>query len=402
MENIPKEKPIIFAPNHQNAMMDPLALIFTNPLQTTFLARSDIFKNKFTKYLLHRLKILPVYRIRDGVSSLKKNDAIFEQSIQILKENKPLALFPEGTHNNKHQLLPLKKAIPRIAFKALKDANYEMDIQVIPVGIYHKNYWKFRTRLEINYGKAISLKDYADILKEDENKATKIFMNDLKTGLNKQMLNIESKENYQVYESIISVHTNSETQFASELQQSKALYAQSKAFFMHHPGQLEQIKNTIGEYKKLKAKYQLDDEHVKEINKFKIISKSLFYVVTFPIFLYGLIHHGIFFAGIKTVVNKIVKDRQFYSTFQFAASLVVFPILHLTLAIICFLISNNNLAISIAYFLSLPLSGVFSFDYYDSFKQTTKTIKFNRLSKKQPKEYSRLLRLKQEIKDFGL
>jgi 1-acyl-sn-glycerol-3-phosphate acyltransferase len=44
-ERIPKDQPIIFAANHQNALMDPLALVCTNPLQTLWLARADIFKS---------------------------------------------------------------------------------------------------------------------------------------------------------------------------------------------------------------------------------------------------------------------------------------------------------------------------------------------------------------------
>ena len=58
-ENIPTDKPIIFAPNHQNALMDPLAMIFSTPKQIVFLARGDIFKGKkliaflnFIKYYL--------------------------------------------------------------------------------------------------------------------------------------------------------------------------------------------------------------------------------------------------------------------------------------------------------------------------------------------------------------
>jgi len=63
---IPKGKPIIFAPNHQNALMDPLALACTNPYQSVWLARADIFKSKAASRFLIFLKLLPVYRIRDG------------------------------------------------------------------------------------------------------------------------------------------------------------------------------------------------------------------------------------------------------------------------------------------------------------------------------------------------
>ena len=45
-KNIPHGKPIIFAANHQNALMDPLAILFTSPEQSVFLTRADIFNNR--------------------------------------------------------------------------------------------------------------------------------------------------------------------------------------------------------------------------------------------------------------------------------------------------------------------------------------------------------------------
>lgn len=42
-DNIPNNSPIIFAPNHQNALMDPLAVLYGSKRQIVFLARADIF-----------------------------------------------------------------------------------------------------------------------------------------------------------------------------------------------------------------------------------------------------------------------------------------------------------------------------------------------------------------------
>ncbi len=118
-ENVPKDKPIIFAPNHQNALMDPLAMLFSTPKQIVFLARGDIFKGKILIKFLTFIKILPVYRQHDGKAALKKNDAVFDESVDYLKHSGAFCLFPESIHNPHRNLLPLKKGIPRIAFMAL-------------------------------------------------------------------------------------------------------------------------------------------------------------------------------------------------------------------------------------------------------------------------------------------
>ena len=46
VENINPDDHLIFAPNHQNALMDALAVLFTHKGQPVFLARADIFKKK--------------------------------------------------------------------------------------------------------------------------------------------------------------------------------------------------------------------------------------------------------------------------------------------------------------------------------------------------------------------
>ena len=68
-ENINPDDPLIFAPNHQNALMDALAVLFTHKGQPVFLARADIFKRKTIAAILYFLKILPVYRIREGLAA---------------------------------------------------------------------------------------------------------------------------------------------------------------------------------------------------------------------------------------------------------------------------------------------------------------------------------------------
>ena len=63
-ENINPDEHLIFAPNHQNALMDALAVLFTHKGQPVFLARADIFRKKPIAAFLYFIKILPVYRIR--------------------------------------------------------------------------------------------------------------------------------------------------------------------------------------------------------------------------------------------------------------------------------------------------------------------------------------------------
>ena len=158
--NIPRNKPIVFAPNHQNALSDSVAVILHTRFQPVWLGRADIFKSKHLAAILKFIKIIPAYRIRDGRENLAKNDKTFNDSVKILENIAALALFPEATHSGKRQMMAHKKAVSRIVFLAEEKTNNILDIQIIPTGIYYSHYWKFNRSLVLNFGEPICVKDF--------------------------------------------------------------------------------------------------------------------------------------------------------------------------------------------------------------------------------------------------
>ncbi|MGE5419489.1 MAG: 1-acyl-sn-glycerol-3-phosphate acyltransferase, partial [Chloroflexota bacterium] len=201
-ENINPEDSIIFAPNHQNALMDALAVLYAHKGQPIFLARSDIFKRKIIASLLYFLKMLPVYRLRDGFSSLKGNDEIFEKTVDVLKNKNGLVILPEGDHAGYRRLRQLKKGICRIAFQAEEATDFNLKLKIIPVGLEFSNYTRYRQVLTVVFGKPFEVSDYFNTYRENPDKA----LNDLKLRLSvemkKVMIHIESLEDYEAIDEL--------------------------------------------------------------------------------------------------------------------------------------------------------------------------------------------------------
>ncbi len=84
-KNIPKNEILVFAPNHQNALIDALVFVASTKGQHVFLGRADIFKRYIIQKLLTFIKILPIFRIRDGKENLITNNPIFNKTIDVLK-----------------------------------------------------------------------------------------------------------------------------------------------------------------------------------------------------------------------------------------------------------------------------------------------------------------------------
>ena len=57
------------------------------------------------------LKMIPVFRFRDGLANVKKNAGAFEQTRALLKSKKSILIFPEGNHQASYYLRPLQKGI---------------------------------------------------------------------------------------------------------------------------------------------------------------------------------------------------------------------------------------------------------------------------------------------------
>ena len=85
VNNIPTDSPVIFVSNHPNTMIDPLVVGTTCNRKLFFFAKSTLFNNPFSKWLLPKLQLVPVYRKQDNPSQINKNEDTFEKGFHILK-----------------------------------------------------------------------------------------------------------------------------------------------------------------------------------------------------------------------------------------------------------------------------------------------------------------------------
>jgi 1-acyl-sn-glycerol-3-phosphate acyltransferase len=211
-ENINPGDHLIFAPNHQNALMDALAVLFTQEGQLIFLARADIFKRKTIAAILYFLKILPVFRIRDGFRSLKGNDEIFTKTIDVLKGKNGLVILPEGDHAGFRRLRQLKKGICRVAFQSAEATGYSLNIKIIPVGLEFSNYTRYRQVLTVVYGKPIEVSEYYDLYKESPEIALNELRSRISGEIKRLMVHIGSEEDYEAIDELrIMINGKSQT-----------------------------------------------------------------------------------------------------------------------------------------------------------------------------------------------
>lgn len=392
-KNIPHGKPIIFAANHQNALMDPLAIIFTNPQQSVFLTRADIFNNPLLLKIFTFLKMLPVYRIRDGADSLKNNERIFNKSVEILEAKMSVALFPEATHTDKRALRPLKKAVPRIAFQAEEENDFKLDLQIVPVGIYYEDYTHSNNNLFVNYGKPLTLKDYFDIYKENQAKAYNAFKEDLEKVIKPLIINIEDSKNYDLYENIRLFYRKNMRKklglvLKSPLNNFKAdqeTIRKVEEYYSKVENDIETLKTEYLELDNQRKKLGIVNNFISAPSGVSVFTKIVLLIIGLPIFIYGFVNHFIYYKLSLKMIHKI-KDPQFYTSFKFGIAAIVSPFIYLIHFLVFYLISGN-LNWALIYFVSLPISAVFANHYHYWWKSFVKKFKVWRTKIANRKEY---------------
>lgn len=378
-ENIPKNKPILFAPNHQNALSDPMAVLLHTPYQPVWLARADIFKNKTAALILRFLKIMPVYRIRDGKDQLANNDITFENSIKVLKSNGALALFPEAAHSGKRQMLAHKKAVPRIVFMAEERAKENIDIHIVPTGIYYSSYWKFNRTVIVSFGEPILVNNYLKIYEENPNSATMALRDELYKAIDKLIINIRSTKYYNEFENIRDYYGKTylkrqgiEYSPAKLLVSDQKLTRKLDELENNVPEEIDLLIETVKKYSWLLKKHHLRNWLVgnPKHNFWKIARNKLILIVGLPLFVYGFVLNAVPFFTIDILVRKKIKDVAFWSTFSLLLGLILFPLVYLIeLWALSGLLPGPWL--KLVFLFSLPFIGKLAFFWYILFRKTS-------------------------------
>ena len=162
LENIPKDEPLIFCGNHRN-YLDPPLIVATAKRDIKFLAKEELYNNKFLAALGWVFEAIPVKRDEKDISAIKT-------SLKDLKEGKCIALFPEGTRNG---LEKGEKVKDGVAFFAVRSG-----AKVLPCGI--KGGVKGNRKVTIKYGKPLDYSEYKGKKdKETLEKITKEIMDNI-------------------------------------------------------------------------------------------------------------------------------------------------------------------------------------------------------------------------------
>lgn len=142
--NVPLKGPLILYSNHLSNH-DPFLIGCAVKQKIYFMAKEELFKNKFMRNIITFLGAFPVKRGSGDIAAIKT-------SLIKLRNKKILFMFPEGTRRKGDRPLKAKPGIAMLAIKA--------KCPVLPVTILNKT--RIFRKNKVIFGTPIDLSQYYD------------------------------------------------------------------------------------------------------------------------------------------------------------------------------------------------------------------------------------------------
>lgn len=188
---LPDDGPIIYACTHPNSAIDYLFAPLITVKPTFVLVRGDVFEKKILNAIFRSIYMLPVYRIRDGFSSLNKNEKSFKDCYREFDNNGRVLIFSEGVCVQEKTLQPIRKGTARLALDYIhKHGGKKM--YVVPIATNYSRYRWFRSTVMVNFGTPIEASKYDDLYAVNANKAYEALTADITGGLQKRFIEVEN------------------------------------------------------------------------------------------------------------------------------------------------------------------------------------------------------------------
>jgi 1-acyl-sn-glycerol-3-phosphate acyltransferase len=116
---VPRRGPFVVAPSHRS-LMDIFFTCYITRRRIRFMAKQELFQNRFLAWLFTALGGFPVER---GTA----DRAALRAAQEVLEGGEPLAVFPEGTRRHGRDVVELFDGAAYLASRA--------GVQIVPVGI---------------------------------------------------------------------------------------------------------------------------------------------------------------------------------------------------------------------------------------------------------------------------
>lgn len=411
-ENIPPvHTPLLIVSNHQNALNDPLGILFSfKDRVVTIFTRADIFKNRFVGKILRSLYLLPAYRLNiDGEETLRYNNIMFKEAGNRLLGGHAVAIFPEGINQTKRWLGDFSSAYLKMAFETAERDNFEKDIMILPMCNHYSDYFAMRSDMMLKFGKPISLKPYYDLYKEKPRTAQRTVNHLVRQEIEDLMLNITDLDNYEAIDYLRNTYGIKYAQrlyvnpnvLPDKLVADKKLVAELDRLKTENPELSKRIYDKAIELKSKFISYRIKEEDLdRQDSRFSSVLMGFAFVLLLPVFVISMIPNVLVYYSVEPFAQRFKKKGGKAAMFTSGVRFAMMSLYSLPLFWTLFVVFEwiyLGWIVALCHAVLLVPSTLFGLHYIKEFKTWMKQTKFFITKKKNYDKLNELLRLRNDL-----
>jgi hypothetical protein len=365
--NSPKEffGRTIYVSNHAAAFMDPLVITgFRRPI-VFFMTRADVF-NRFTKPFLWAGHMLPIYRQHDGTNTKSKNDEVFDECAQILKNGRNLLIFAEGFTDDVfvRRLKPVKKGAIRIGFYSLEKINWKKKIYIAAVGANYTDPNQLRSGILVHTSDKICLNDYKEEYLANQAKCIADLTKIIEYKMQSVITHIDDIHQVDFHENIMCLTgkgMNTKNSDQSIDLKDRYQYSKNLAIFFNAHKLLIEEELTDSKQKIQKFFNRLKNAGIEpkdfwsgRIESRIFLQKMKLFVLT-PFTVLSLIHCYIPYKFVKNYVEKSFKRTVFHGSVKLLLGMILMGVINLPVIFLIHEFIYPSYTLGILYYLFIGL-----------------------------------------------
>jgi 1-acyl-sn-glycerol-3-phosphate acyltransferase len=384
---VPATGPVLFVPNHTNALVDPLVLMITLRRRVTLTAKNVLGQNRVLGALMAAMGVVTFHRREDvgKGADRKQNVHSLERCRDILRQGGAVCIFPEGISHSDPQLRPFRTGAARLALDYVRLDNNTGKLLMVPVGLLYTDKDKFRSGVWLRYGQPVDVGQW--LLEHPEADAGDL-TDKIRCRVEELTLNFQTRRESLILSWGAEIMASGGTApvplgwaqrpLAQDFQLLKRLQAGYRMLVESQPVAVGALSKRVRQYRSELKRLGIDPHEVYLPMHY---GKALFFLVRelellaigAPLALLGAINHLAPYWIVRTIARALSRDKDHWATNVVYPSFVVFPLCYaLQIAAAWWLLPGFW---AVLYAIALPYTGAVALLYGDRAGSTWRRLR---------------------------
>jgi 1-acyl-sn-glycerol-3-phosphate acyltransferase len=407
-ERVPGRGPVLLCINHPNNLIDSLLVGAVLRRKVHYLATAALFRNPLLARFLLACGAIPVYRRQDDPDKMDRNADVFAACHRAFDDGRVVGIYPEGTTHAESRVQRIKTGAARIALGY--EAEHPGALRVVPVGLTFEARKSFNARVLVSFGPPVPVAPYVDAYRRDPVKAVDALTTAVQWAMEAEVVHVDRIDSSALVRAVEELYRD---RLVRELHEERGLAERQvdlvrlsrtivdavNHFKASEPDRVERLWQRIRAYRARLAEYRVRDEAVRARLARPTARRRLLRtseaIAGFPLFAYGLLVNGVPYAVPRWLARRVARQETDYATVRVLASVLAFPLFW---GLETWLVARlAGPAWALAFFASLPLSGLAAYHYLAGIGRLRRGIRFGVLAATQSHAARELIAERQAI-----